>query len=192
MVRDSRLRKEKWNAKIDPNVIGKLWQNVKPIAFEEVSTGLDLLANYENKAKKIIEKRGVPIFLHPQYINYARELGELSKNFTGDTLNSEASNIAQKWYMRGLDPSILKDIAKEFGIDIKLIAKFFTPKHKLDKVKMVKEILSILLSGITYKPISYNFPKTFEIEPTITTQLTKTTMATKTLQINLIYSTEVI
>jgi len=146
MVRESRLRKETWNKKIEPELIGKLWKDIKDVAYEQVSKGLDNLVEWEQKAKKVIEKHGVPLFDHPQYINFARELGEISKKFTKPTLNKEASALAQKWHLRGLDAKILKEIAREFGIDIELIVKFFEPKVEAKRLTQPRKDLQINLT----------------------------------------------
>lgn len=187
MVRESRLRKETWNKKIEPELIGKIWKDIKDVAYEQVSKGLDNLVEWEQKAKKVIEKYGVPLFEHPQYINFARELGEISKKFTKPTLNKEASALAQKWYMRGLDARILKEIAKEFGIDIEILIKFFEPKVKAERLTQPRKDLQINLVGFPYGFEISSQTIEQEFKPTTSSELSITQQPRKDLQINLTY-----
>ena len=118
MVREATVRKRKYEAGIDAEALRRRIQRVKPIMVELESVYLAEIAEIERKIKRMCEAAGVSVVVLSQYINYGRQLYSICKKFSSVTLENEALNIADHWLNRGLNNTLLIQIATLFGITI--------------------------------------------------------------------------
>jgi hypothetical protein len=118
MVRDAARRKEKYEAKIDADVMRSRILAHKDSMVAQMEAATADLATLETEVKRVIEGQTTPIFGHeiPAYLNVGRELWKLSRKFSGTTMASEADVILDKWKAKGLSQWALTLIAQLFGV----------------------------------------------------------------------------
>jgi len=118
MVRDASRRKQKYEGKIDADVMRSRILALKASMVEQVESKFADLATIETEVKRVIEGQKTPVYSHliPFYLNVGRELYRIQKRFTGTTFSSEAKVTLDKWKARGLSQWCLTDIAKLFGV----------------------------------------------------------------------------
>jgi len=117
MVRDASRRKEKYEGKIDADVMRTRITALKPSMVEQMESRSADLATLETEVKRVIEGQTTPIYGHqiPAYLNVGRELYRISKRFSGTTFDSEAEVVLDKWKAKGLATWALKLISTLFG-----------------------------------------------------------------------------
>jgi len=108
MVRDAVTRKRRYDAGLQPDVIGKRFDEVAPVMRELEAEYFGQIADMEAKVKQACEAVGVPGFLVGQYVNVGRECYSLAKRFTQATRDAEAQRVVDKWAARGLDGELLR------------------------------------------------------------------------------------
>lgn len=125
MVREAKDRIRKYEAKTDPEILRAQVKAVKPLMVTMESDYLAKMALIEQRAKAYLEANleasplyGIDI---KNYLLYAREIYKFQSKFSGSTLRAEASLRAQKWYFRGLDPTLLLEVAKLQGVEVSVI-----------------------------------------------------------------------
>lgn len=118
MVRDAEKRKRKYEAKVDPDVLKAQTTALKPSMIKHQSIYMGVVTDLEERIKKLVEAEGVTTLQVRDYLNYGRELLDLSRRFSKTTLLAEAQTKAQKWSDRGLDPSLLQSVAEFFGLSL--------------------------------------------------------------------------
>lgn len=119
MVRPASRRVGKYSVKIDATQVAARFQNLKPMMTEQVGNIFPDLAVIEEKTKAILDYHGVSVIKIPFYLSFVRECYKITETHPGDTAAAEISAIIPKWQGRGLDPKILKELAKDiFGIVI--------------------------------------------------------------------------
>lgn len=134
MIRESRLRKRKYEANVNPETLSKQITAVKPLMVDGESIYFPQIAEVERKVKQVCEESGTASYQVAQYINFGRQLYSLTKKFRGITLQDEACIKAQTWSSRGLDNTLLTqvlalfglscpDIAEPSGVNVKMIEK---------------------------------------------------------------------
>jgi hypothetical protein len=116
MVRDAQKRLKKYEDKVDPEVLKKQTEALKPGMVRAQGAYFPQITTVEQRIKALVEAQGVSTLQVRDYLNYGRELYELTSKFSGQTLNSEAQNRLNKWTARGLDGATLYHIAKLFGL----------------------------------------------------------------------------
>jgi hypothetical protein len=117
MVREQVYRQKKYEAKLTGDVVKARFDALKEVMAEQTSARFGELATIEDSVKKeILEPAGVPSIQIPFYLNVARELYSKSRTFTGETFNTEATLVAQKWVARGLQKEIVNRILQKFGV----------------------------------------------------------------------------
>jgi len=117
MVRDASRRKQKYEAKIDADVMRSRILAHKASMVEQMEAKTADLATLEAEVKRVIEGQTTPVYGHqvPAYLNVGRELYRLSKHFSATTFTSEAEIVLDKWKARGLDVGLLNAVATLFG-----------------------------------------------------------------------------
>jgi len=117
MVRSADRRKQKYEAKIDADVMRSRILALKSGMVEQVEAKFADLATLEAEVKRVVEAQ-TTVYPHliPFYLNVGRELYRLSKKFTGITFAVEGKVICDKWKARGLTSAIITEIAKLFGL----------------------------------------------------------------------------
>lgn len=117
MVRDASRRKQKYEAKIDADVMRSRILAHKTSMVEQMESRLADLATVESEVKRVVEGQTTPPYSHeiPALLNVGRELYRLSKRFSGGTFEAEAKLVCDKWSARGLNSDHIKAIAELFG-----------------------------------------------------------------------------
>jgi len=118
MVRDASRRKQKYEAKIDADVMRSRILAHKSAMVEQMEAKTADLATLEAEVKRVVEAQTTPIYTHliPAYLNVGRQLYKLQKNFSGTTYTAEAKIVLDKWKAKGLTQYVLTAIAKLFGV----------------------------------------------------------------------------
>ena len=118
MVRPALRRRQKYEAKIDPDVIRSRILAFKPSMAEQMDEKAAELATLETQIKSILEAQTTTVYSSfvPMYLNVGRQLYKLSQKFGGTTFAAEAKIVLDKWKARGLSAAILADIAALFGV----------------------------------------------------------------------------
>jgi len=117
MVREASRRKQKYEAKIDADVMRSRILAHKSAMVEQMEAKTADLATLETEVKRVVEAQPT-VYTHliPAYLNVGRQLYKLQKNFSGKTYTAEAKLVLDKWKGKGLVQAILTEIAKLFGI----------------------------------------------------------------------------
>jgi len=117
MVRDAARRKQKYEAKIDADVMRSRILAHKTAMVEQMESATAELATLEAEVKRVVEGMTTPVYTHliPAYLNVGRQLYKLQKSFSGVTYSSECKVVLDKWKAKGLAVYVLKEIAKLFG-----------------------------------------------------------------------------
>jgi hypothetical protein len=68
----------------------------------------------DDEVKVILGEDGTPIKDNLSYLAFAREMGRITKRFSGAQLTGEVSIVTAKWTARGLAPATLKRITALF------------------------------------------------------------------------------
>jgi len=116
MVRPSDQRKRMYEAKVDPEILATQTRVLKALMVREETRYFPVITTIEEKVKKLVEAEGVPTLQVRDYLNFGREMYELTQKFTGTTLTGEAQLRVNKWSSRGLTGSLLIRIAHLFGV----------------------------------------------------------------------------
>jgi len=132
MVRESRYRMKKWDAKVDPSIVLQRFSALKDISKEQLDPYFVNVVGIEKRVKEFLENQGISSIEIAFYLAYARELlGKTFGSLSGETLANEELAIRSKWVNRGLNDNLLKEIAKMFGIEPKeLPTGVFVPELK--------------------------------------------------------------
>ena len=135
MVRDATRRKRRYEEKIDPDVIGARFRDLKDVMVDQQSEYFPQIANVEAKVKQEVEAAGVPSYQVAQYINVGRECYSIAKRFSQATRDQEAQRVVDKWASRGLDGPLLALACRAGGCDVDPPAEVcYTPcVHGMDK-----------------------------------------------------------
>jgi len=117
MVRDASRRKQKYEAKIDADVMRSRILAHKASMVEQMEAATADLSTLESEVKRVLEGQTTPPYGHeiPAYLNVAREMYRISRRFSGGTRNQEFEVVLDKWKARGLTLVLLQEISKLFG-----------------------------------------------------------------------------
>uniref|UniRef100_A0A7C3YZK2 Uncharacterized protein n=1 Tax=candidate division WOR-3 bacterium TaxID=2052148 RepID=A0A7C3YZK2_UNCW3 len=118
-VRNALRRKEKYEIKLDPDVVKQRFSGQKEKMVDQIADIFPSLVALEEAAKTVLDAEGVPISLYPMYLDYARELWRLVNKFGGDVLYNETRILENKWVARALSQPVLERLRVEiFGITL--------------------------------------------------------------------------
>ncbi|MCX7785782.1 MAG: hypothetical protein N2201_06120 [candidate division WOR-3 bacterium] len=109
-VRNALRRVDKWDLKLNGDVLSEKVATLKPMMKAQIETEFPALVEVENEVKAILGEIGITSSLNPPYLNFARETYRLSKRFLGKQLLREVDAIMAKWLARGFDKDILERI----------------------------------------------------------------------------------
>jgi len=116
MVRPGIWRRLKYEGKIVGDVVKDRFDRLKTMMTQQTDGLYPELQAMEDDVKRVIEGYGIPTILVPFYLNAGRQLFNLTRRFTGATLQNEAVVKLDTWAQRGLNKEILGAIADLFGI----------------------------------------------------------------------------
>lgn len=109
-IRDSFNRLRKYEAKLNPEIIGKQFILAKERMVEQMTEYCKEIYEIEVQTRTVLQEDDIPVSLFPSYLCYARELWRLHKNYAGKPLFREIRISETKWQSMGLDPQILEKI----------------------------------------------------------------------------------
>jgi len=115
MVRPAEYRRRKYDGKIDADVIASRFEALDSHIKHGFISAVGSLVSIEITIKGLCEKYGIPSIQLPAYYNVGRELFKVTKKHVGDTAEAEAQLVVNKWATRGLNTSLLAEIARLFG-----------------------------------------------------------------------------
>lgn len=115
MVRPASRRIQKYDKKLDPDVVGKRFTALRSSMQKSQAVVLSGMAAAETKAKTYLEAQGIPSIDVPNYLFFVRELVKLNKKFAAHTRRCEAFQLLQKWIDRGLDRDLLAGLLGIFA-----------------------------------------------------------------------------
>jgi hypothetical protein len=116
VVRPAERRQQKFARKVDADVLRTQTIALKPLMVEGQSLYFPNMASLEAKVKVLVEAEGVTTLQVRDYLNFAREMYKISKQFSSVTLSAEAQTRVDKWVSRNLAGSLLVKIAQLFGV----------------------------------------------------------------------------
>jgi len=118
MVKKGEHRLRKYDAKVVHPVIRTRIEALKEMMVEQEAVKFTELVNLEETVKPILEEAGIETIFFPFYFSYARMIYRVAGNFKGTTRDIEVQIIYEKWRARGLDATLLQDIARVLGVVI--------------------------------------------------------------------------
>jgi len=118
MVRPPDQRKRMYEAKVDPEILATQTRVLKALMVREETRYFPVITTIEEKVKKLVEAEGIPTLQVRDYLNFGREMYELTRKFSGSTLRGEAQLRVNKWSDRGLTGTLLTKVSSLFGVSL--------------------------------------------------------------------------
>jgi len=118
MVRSSAWRVRKHKAKVVPDAVRRRIEAERDSMIEQEYAVFGTLEALENKIQSILMEAGVSSIQFPIYYSFARKLEFKKQKFGGRMLDIEVQIAYEYWKARGLDPTILQDIANAVGTPV--------------------------------------------------------------------------
>jgi len=114
MARNANQRDRKYRRKVgDTEHTAKQLE----LAKEDMATAYQQSQEYAEEMERLVRvvlgKNGVPTIAYPGYLNFARQIGKLTKRFQGDSFMNEAKILMDKWEARQLVRETLETILYE-------------------------------------------------------------------------------
>jgi hypothetical protein len=110
MARDIVRRLKRYERKFDVENIAKQFNAAKEEMEMRHKAAQIELFDVELRTKAVLGQCSVPTILYPAYLNFARQVWKLHKNFIGGTLQGEIQVTLDKWAARKLERDILDQI----------------------------------------------------------------------------------
>lgn len=117
-MRHPAYRLRKYEAKIDPDAIRSRFAAHKATMVEQEEAIFGELVLVESKAKVVCEAAGIPTIAIPAYLNFARQCWKFFKKFSQLTRTQEVQYWWNHWTARGLNGTVLAQIAALCGVTI--------------------------------------------------------------------------
>jgi hypothetical protein len=118
MVREATRRQKKYERGLDGEAIGKKYAAQKEGMVESEKVYMAAVAGLEEKVKKLVEAAGVSSMQVAQYLNVARKMMVICDRFSGATRDDECRRVYELWIDRGLNPTLIGQIAAICGCSI--------------------------------------------------------------------------
>jgi len=118
MVKNTELRIRMFDKKVVHTAVRARFDALKPLMVEQETAIFTDLVSLEETVKPICQDAGIETYMIPFYLSYGRALWGKKQNFSGATLNIEVQIIYEKWKARGLNPTVLQNIASALGLTI--------------------------------------------------------------------------
>jgi hypothetical protein len=107
MAKDVVRRMKKYNRKMLPDRVAQQFELGKSDMIEQSVNTLGDIAGMEETTRVILGVYGIQTIQYPAYLNFARRIWKLKRNFSGATLEIEADNVRSIWVARQLDGEVL-------------------------------------------------------------------------------------
>lgn len=117
-MRPSVFRLRKYEAKMDPDSIKQRFLDHKDSMVEQEEGYFAELVLIESKCKAVCEAAGVPTIMLPWYLDFARQCWKYFKKFSQVTRTNELTYWFNHWVSRGLNGTILANVAELCGVRI--------------------------------------------------------------------------
>uniref|UniRef100_A0A7J3JQ24 Uncharacterized protein n=1 Tax=Ignisphaera aggregans TaxID=334771 RepID=A0A7J3JQ24_9CREN len=132
------LRAIMWDKKMDAETYSEYLQVTKPLALTKITEYQALHETLISMVKSMLEKVGRVHETH-QYMWYTTKLYKLTKIYSGEALNKEATIIFLEYLIRGLNESILRAIALTLGIKIGSLADILEKQLSPLLIKIISQ-----------------------------------------------------
>jgi len=103
-----------WKIKTRPDLLHPRLSALHPVSSELIRDAYFGIDQAYEKASKILDKHGVVAQMRIYYRAYVEELWKATIMYTRETLAVQAEAIAVKYCLYGLDPDILRELARIF------------------------------------------------------------------------------
>jgi len=113
MPGDILRRLDRWKLKADPERVIELLRELKDDMTRRQEYEQVLLYRAELKARQVLDSANVPTMLYVYYLNFAREIHNRGKRYSGSSLRREVDVLLEKWVARTLDRAVLERIRDE-------------------------------------------------------------------------------
>ena len=114
MARSAYQRDRKYRRKVsDTEHTAKQIELAKEDMLTAYAQSQDGATQMETLVREVLGRNGVPSIAYPGYLNFARQIGKITKRFAGDTFMLEAKILMDKWAARQLVRKILETILYE-------------------------------------------------------------------------------
>jgi len=147
MVREASRRGKKYEAKVDAEVLSRQTTALKPLMVAGQRAYFPAIASLEQKVKTLVEGEGASTLQVRDYLNFGREMYELSNKFQATTLQAEAQLKLNKWSERGLNGSTLVGIARLVGVELEGYEFFYSP---FDLIRVGSYYPSFMITSDSY------------------------------------------
>jgi len=118
LTRHPVFRARKYDAKMDATVIGSRFAAQRDSMVEQEQAMFAELSEVERKAKIILEEAGVSVVQIPMYLDFARQCYKIGKKHLEATRTNEVYYKYLVWLNRGLNATLLSNIATLCGSSI--------------------------------------------------------------------------
>jgi len=118
MVRLPEYRIRKHYAKLVPAQVRTRYDAMKDMMVEQEYVKFGELVDLEETVRPILQQAGITSMTFVIYYAFARALWKKMMMFTGGTLDVWAQILYEKFKARGLNATVLQDIASALGVTI--------------------------------------------------------------------------
>jgi len=118
MVRSASWRIRKHQKKVVPEAVRARIEALKGSMVEQEYAVFGTMEALEDKVQGILLNAGVPSLQFPIYYSFARKLEFMKRRFGGVTLDIEVQIAYETWKARGLDATVLQDLANAVGTPV--------------------------------------------------------------------------
>lgn len=113
MTDDITRRIGRWRIKADPERVASLLRELKDDMTRRQQFETVRLFAIETKARQVLDSAAIPTMFYVFYLNFAREIHNRLKRFSGPSLRREVDVLLEKWVARTLDRAVLERIRDE-------------------------------------------------------------------------------
>jgi len=118
MVRSSEYRLRKHTAKVTSAAVRSRIEALRDSMIEQEDSIFAQMEALEKKVQPILLNAGVQSYAFPAYYAFARKLEFKKQRFGGVSLDIEVQIAYEYWKARGLDATVLQDIATALGTPV--------------------------------------------------------------------------
>jgi len=107
-------RARTWEIKTRPDLLHPRLEALHPISSELIRDAYFGIDQAYEKAEKILDKHGIVGSLRLYYRSFVEEVWKANTMYRGETLVIQVEAIAVKYAMYGLEPNIIRELARIF------------------------------------------------------------------------------
>jgi len=107
-------RAKTWEIKTRPELLHPRLEALHEISSQLIQDAYYGIDQAYEKANKILDKHGIVGSLRIFYRSFIEEVWKANQMYRGETLTTQVEAIAVKYAMYGLDPDIIRELARIF------------------------------------------------------------------------------